>query len=30
MKGTVVKFMFNRFYADSMFMDNPIDWDDMI
>lgn len=23
-------FIFNRFYADSMFMNNPIDWDDMI
>ena len=23
-------FIFNRFYADCMFMDNPIDWDDMV
>lgn len=23
-------FVFNRFYADSMFMDNPIEWEDMI
>ena len=23
-------FIFNRFYADCMFMDNPIDWDEMI
>lgn len=23
-------FIFNRFYADQMFMNNPIDWDDMI
>lgn len=23
-------FIFNRFYADCMFMDNPIDWEDMI
>lgn len=23
-------FIFNRFYADSMFMNNPIDWDEMI
>lgn len=21
---------FNRFYADCMFMNNPIDWDDML
>lgn len=23
-------FIFNRFYADTMFMNNPIDWDDMV
>ena len=23
-------FVFNRFYADCMFMDNPIEWEDMI
>lgn len=23
-------FIFNRFYADCMFMNNPIDWEDMI
>lgn len=23
-------YVFNRFYADCMFMDNPIDWEDMI
>ena len=23
-------FIFNRFYADQMFMNNPIDWEDMI
>lgn len=23
-------YVFNRFYADSIFMDNPIEWDDMI
>ena len=23
-------FIFNRFYADCMFMNNPIDWDEMI
>ena len=23
-------YVFNRFYADCMFMDNPIDWDEMI
>lgn len=23
-------FIFNRFYADTMFMDDPIDWDEMI
>lgn len=23
-------YVFNRFYADCMFMNNPIDWDDMI
>lgn len=23
-------FVFNRFYADCMFMNNPIDWEDMI
>lgn len=23
-------FIFNRFYADCMFMDNPIEWEDMI
>ena len=23
-------FIFNRWYADSMFMDNPVDWEDMI
>ena len=23
-------FIFNRFYADCMFMDNPIDWEDML
>ena len=23
-------YIFNRFYADCMFMDNPIDWDEMI
>lgn len=23
-------YIFNRFYADCMFMNNPIDWDDMI
>jgi hypothetical protein len=23
-------FIFNRFYADTMFMNNPIDWDDML
>ena len=23
-------FVFNRFYADTMFMDNPVDWDDML
>ena len=23
-------YMFNRFYADCMFMNNPIDWEDMI
>lgn len=23
-------FVFNRFYADTIFMDNPIEWDDMI
>ena len=23
-------FIFNRFYADTVFMDNPIEWDDMI
>ena len=23
-------FIFNRWFADQMFMDNPIDWDDMI
>ena len=23
-------FVFNRFYADQMFMDSPIDWEDMI
>lgn len=23
-------FIFNRFYADCMFMNNPIEWDDMI
>jgi len=23
-------FVFNRFYADTVFMDNPIEWDDMI
>ena len=23
-------YVFNRFYADTIFMDNPIDWDDMI
>jgi hypothetical protein len=23
-------YVFNRFYADCMFMDNPIDWDEMV
>lgn len=23
-------YVFNRFYADCMFMNNPIDWDDVI
>ena len=23
-------FIFNRFYADQMFMDNPIEWDEML
>ena len=23
-------FVFNRFYADTMFMNNPVEWDDMI
>lgn len=23
-------YVFNRFYADTMFMNNPIDWDDML
>lgn len=23
-------YVFNRFYADCMFMDNPIDWEDVI
>ena len=23
-------YVFNRFYADCMFMDNPIDWEDML
>ena len=23
-------YVFNRFYADCMFMDNPIEWDDML
>lgn len=23
-------YVFNRFYADCMFMDNPIDWEDMV
>jgi hypothetical protein len=23
-------FIFNRFYADTMFMNNPIDWDEMV
>jgi hypothetical protein len=23
-------FVFNRFYADTMFMNNPIEWDEMI
>ena len=23
-------YVFNRFYADCMFMDNPIDWDEML
>ena len=23
-------YIFNRFYADTVFMDNPIDWDEMI
>ena len=23
-------YVFNRFYADCMFMDNPVDWEDMI
>lgn len=23
-------FIFNRFYADSIFMNNPIDWDSML
>ena len=23
-------YVFNRFYADCMFMDNPIEWDEMI
>lgn len=23
-------YIFNRFYADTMFMNNPIDWDDML
>ena len=23
-------YIFNRFYADTMFMNNPIDWDNMI
>ena len=23
-------YVFNRFYADCMFMNNPIDWDDMV
>lgn len=23
-------YIFNRFYADTIFMDNPIDWDDMV
>ena len=23
-------YIFNRFYADTIFMDNPIEWDDMI
>ena len=23
-------YVFNRFYADCMFMNNPIDWEDMI
>jgi hypothetical protein len=23
-------FIFNRFYADCMFMDNPVDWEDML
>ena len=23
-------FVFNRYYADTMFMNNPVDWDDML
>ena len=23
-------FVFNRFYADTMFMNNPIDWEEMV
>lgn len=29
-EDAVSGYVFNRFYADCMFMDNPIEWDDMI
>ena len=30
MSNTFDGYIFNRFYADTVFMDNPIDWDEMI